>query len=86
MTGKVFRGIRWIGKHIGNSNGNGPFLFATIANGIHSCVRVGGVKIGLEGICSSGIDHVRREWRRRGGLNPTTALGLVRSVQTHILS
>ena len=51
---------------------------------------VGGVEIGHGGICSSGIDHVRREEKEEGkeewGLNPTTALGLVRSVQTHILS
>ena len=51
---------------------------------------VGGVEIGHGGICSSGIDHVRRGEKEEGkeewGLNPTTALGLVRSVQTHILS
>ena len=61
-----------------------------MGGGLHSCTCVGGVEIGLGGICSSGIDHVRREEKEEEkeewGLNPTTALGLVRSVQTHILS
>ena len=43
-----------------------------------------GLKMG-HGICSSGIDHVsREEGKEERGLNPTTALGFVRSVQhTH---
>ena len=33
---------------------------------MHSCMCVGGVEIGHGGICSSGIDHVRREEKEEG--------------------